>query len=429
MTALPAASAAPTGRQLLALSLPAIAIGVLSAGMLWLLDEAAHLLEGALWEVLPDAVGVDGADWFWILGILTLTGLAVGLVVWLAPGHGGHDSATVELVAPVLRPTALPGVAIAVLLGLAGGVSLGPESPIIAINTALAVALLARLAPAVPQDLIIMITAAGTIGAMFGTPVAAALIFTGLVAGIRGGGALWDKLFLPLVAAGAGAATTGLLGGPMVVLALPEYAGPAPIDFLTGVLVAAVATGLGVVATFVFPHLHRAFRALKHPVAYLTLGGALLGVLGIIGGPVTLFKGLTQMGDLLELDLGIGALVVVIVVKLAALLVAATAGFRGGRIFPAVFIGVAVGLLAVAVVPSIPLPLAIACGVVGIVLVVGRDGWLALFLGVAVGGDIRLLPVLCIVVLPAWLITRAVPEMIVHAPVAQAESEPAHGGA
>jgi H+/Cl- antiporter ClcA len=415
---------APSGRMLITLSLPALLLGVLSSLVLWLLDQAAHLLEGALWEEIPHALGIDPGGWGWILGILTLTGLAVGVVIWLAPGHGGHDSATVELVAPVLPLRALPGVAAAVLLGLAGGVSLGPESPIIAINTAIAVALVARLAPRVPHDLVLMITAAATIGAMFGTPVAAALIFTGLVAGIRGGAHLWDKLFLPLVAAGAGAVTTGFLGGPTMALALPEYAGPVPIDFLTGTIIAAAATGLGVVATVVFPHLHRAFRRLRHPVLALGLGGLILGLLGILGGPVTLFKGLTQMQDLLTADLAVGSLVIVVLVKLAALLISATAGFRGGRIFPAVFIGVAVGLLASSLVPSIPLPLAVACGVLGIVLVVGRDGWLALFLAVAIGGDVRLLPLLCIVVLPVWLIVRAVPEMIVH-PSANAPGEPA----
>lgn len=64
--------------------------------------------------------------------------------------------------------------------------SLGPENPIIAINTALLVALVARLWPRVPTDLVVMLAAAATIGALFGTPVAAALVFTGVVAGFPG---------------------------------------------------------------------------------------------------------------------------------------------------------------------------------------------------------------------------------------------------
>ncbi len=92
--------------------------------------------------------------------------------------------------------------------------SLGPENPIIAINVALAIALVARLWPKVPAKLIMAIAAAATVGALFGTPVAAALIFTGVMAAAPGGGALWDKLFLPLVAAGAGSITMKLLGAP-----------------------------------------------------------------------------------------------------------------------------------------------------------------------------------------------------------------------
>ena len=65
-----------------------------------------------------------------------------------------------------------------------------------------------------------------------------------------------------------------------------------------------------------------------------------------------------------------------------ALVVAAAAGFRGGRIFPAVFIGAAAGLVVQSLVPDLPVLVAVACGVLGAVLAVGRDGWLALFIAV-----------------------------------------------
>jgi H+/Cl- antiporter ClcA len=125
-----------------------------------------------------------------------------------------------------------------------------------------------------------------------------------------------------------------------------------------------------------------------------------------------MFKGLTQMGQLLEdpTQYDPGQLAAIAGIKIVALLVAASALFRGGRIFPAAFIGVALGLLGNALVPSIPLGLAMACGIIGIVLVVARDGWLALFIAVGVAGDISLLPILCVVILPAWLLVSAAPE-------------------
>jgi len=48
------------------------------------------------------------------------------------------------------------------------------------------------------------------------------------------------------------------------------------------------------------------------------------------------------------------------------------------------------------------------------VLAVSRDGWISLFIAVAVTGSIPVLPVLCIAVLPAWLLVSRGPEMIVH---------------
>jgi H+/Cl- antiporter ClcA len=299
---------------------------------------------------------------------------------------------------------------------LAGGVSLGPENPIIAINTGLLVAIVARLWKAVPTPLVIMITAAGTIGALFGTPVAAALVFTGVVGGIAGGGALWDKLFLPLVAAAAGSITMTLLARPTFAIPLPAYDSVQVGDLLSAAVIASVAALLGIGAAAVFPRVHGAFRLLRNPVFYVTVGGVLLGILGAIGGPITLFKGLEQTGELAtnRADYSAGQLALIVVVKLVALVIAAAAGFRGGRIFPAVFIGTAVGVLANALVPGIPVALAIGAGVLGLVLAVSRDGWIALFIAAAVTGSFVVLPVLCIAILPTWLIVSRAPEMIVH---------------
>jgi H+/Cl- antiporter ClcA len=414
-----------TVRRLLALSVPAVVVGVVSALVLYGIEELAGVLEHGIWSGLPGAIGVDPASGWWIFGVLTATGFVIGLLIWLLPGHGGQDSATVELISPPLRLGALPSLAIVTVLALAGGVSLGPEGPIIAINTGIVVALAARLWPKIPTDLVVMVTAAGTIGALFGTPVAAALVFTGVVGAIKGQGALWDKLFLPLLAASAGAITMTLLAAPQFAVDVPAYDSVAPIDLVSAMVIAVVAAAVGLAGAAAMPRLHRAFRLLRNPVFYVTAGGILLGILGAIGGPITLFKGLTQTGELVadRADYAVGTLVLIVVVKIVALIISAAAGFRGGRIFPSVFIGAAVGVLANALVPSIPPGLAVAAGVLGMVLAVSRDGWIALFVGVAVSGGMAVLPVLCIAILPTWLLVSRGPEMIVH-PAAAAAPTP-----
>ena len=99
------------------------------------------------------------------------------------------------------------------------------------------------------------------------------------------------------------------------------------------------------------------------------------------------------------------------------MLVAATAGFRGGRIFPTVFIGVALGMLANSLFSSVPVGMAVACSILGLVLVITRSGWLAIFLAAVVVPNPLILVILCVAVLPAWLLTRGAPEMKADATV------------
>jgi H+/Cl- antiporter ClcA len=405
-----------TTRLLLTLSIPAVVVGVIAALGLFGVEALVAFVEHWLWSTVPAAVGVDPSSGWWIFGVLSVIGLAVGLVVWLVPGHGGQDSATVELIAPPPRLSALPSIMIVAVLGLAGGVSLGPEAPIIAINTGILVALVRWLWPRIPVELVVVVTAAGTIGALFGTPVAAALVFTSVVGAVRREGALWDKLFLPLLSAAAGALTMSLLATPHFTIDLPAYDNVAPADLVSAAGIAAVAAVLGLAAAAVFPRIHQSFRLLRNPALYVAVGGVLLGLLGVIGGPITLFKGLTQMGELVanREDYAPGTLVLIVAVKVVALVISAAAGFRGGRIFPAVFIGVAIGILASALIPSIPPTIAIAGGVLGMVLAISREGWISIFIAVAVTGSITVLPVLCIAILPTWLLISRGPEMIIH---------------
>lgn len=422
------ANGAPPIRTLARLAVPAAIVGVVSALVLWVLDELAAVLEDGVWTTLPKAIGVDPSSGWWIFGVLSLTGLAVGLVVWLVPGHGGPDTATTELIAPPLRIGLLPSLLLVTVLALAGGVSLGPENPIIAINSGLLVALFARLWPKIPTNLVVMITASGTIGALFGTPVAAALVFTGVVAALKTGGAVWDRLFLPLVAAAAGSITMTLLAHPSFVIPMPAYTNPTIVDVLSALVIGVIATLIGLVAVYAFPIAHRLFHSIGNPAIYITLGGVVLGVLGAIGGPITLFKGLAQMGELVtnRADYSVGQLAIIVAVKVVALVIAAAAGFRGGRIFPAVFIGAAIGVLANALIPSIPLPVAVASGVLGLTLAAARDGWIAIFIAADVTGSVTVLPLLCLVILPTWLMVSRAPLMLIRPkptqPVAQAPS-------
>lgn len=403
----------PRARTMLVLSVPALIIGVFSSLILIAVMKVAAVLQNALWTTLPARFGMNMNSPVWILLMLTLTGIAVGLIIRYMPGHAGPDPATEPLIGAPVAIMALPGLLLALIIGLAGGVSLGPEHPIMGINIALAVAIGARFLPRVSALDWTILAAAGTIGALFGTPVAAALIFSQMLNG-SGDVPLWDRLFAPLMAAAAGALTTDLFFHPDFSLPVAQYAELRFVDIFSGAVVTAIAIALGMVAVWCLPHAHRLMHRLKHPVLVLGSGGFLLGLLGLAGGEITLFKGLDEMRQLaLSQSYAVSTLLMFAVVKLAALVIASASGFRGGRIFPVVFVGVALGMMLHQHVETVPAAITLSCAILGMVLVVTRDGWLSLFMAMAVVPDIKLLPLLCIVMLPAWLLLAGKPVMLV----------------
>ncbi|MFF6913921.1 ion channel protein [Streptomyces sp. NPDC012466] len=409
----PSVAPATPARALLPTILPALAVGILSSLVLVGVEVAAEELQDVLWGPLPDALGIGRYSVAWMFVMLFATGVAVGLVVWKAPGHAGPDPATVGLDAPVLPPVVLPGLLLVTALMLAGGPSLGPENPIITVNVALAAWLGARLVPRAPGRVWPALAEAATIGALFGTPVAAALVISEALAVRETRGLLWDNVFAPLTAGMAGALTATLIDHPSFDLDLPSFGRPGWGDLLSAVVVASVGALLGMAIVRSFPYVHGVFRRLRHPMLMLPAGGLVLGALAALGGHLTLFKGLDEIAELARDPDGrsAGEYALLTVVKLAALLVAASCGFRGGRIFPAVFVGTALGLGAHALVSGVHPSVGVSAAVLGLLLAITRQGWVSLFVAAVLVDSPGIIAVLCIASLPAWLLVTGRPQM------------------
>ncbi|VFS79235.1 putative ion channel protein [Raoultella planticola] len=137
----------PRARTMLLLSIPAVIIGIASSLVLIVTMKIAAILQHVIWSSVPLSLGIEASGQLWTIAVLTLTGIAVGLVVRFSPGHAGPDPATESLIGAPISTGALPGLVAALVLGLAGGVSLGPEHPVMVMNIALAVAIGSRLFP------------------------------------------------------------------------------------------------------------------------------------------------------------------------------------------------------------------------------------------------------------------------------------------
>ncbi|MDN3026290.1 chloride channel protein [Streptomyces sp. S.PB5] len=231
--------------------------------------------------------------------------------------------------------------------------------------------------------------------------------------------ALWIIVMLTATGAAVG----------LVVWKVPGHAGPDPATtgldapvlppavlpglLLAAFVIASAAALLGMGAVRAFPYVHGGFSRLRHPMLALPVGGLVLGLLGALGGHLTLFKGLDEVGEIAADPDGwsAGEFATMTVVKLAALLVAASCGFRGGRIFPAVFVGAAFGLCAHALVPAVHPALGVAAGVLGMLLAITRQGWVSLFTAAVLVSSPAILALLCIASLPAWLLVTGRPQM------------------
>jgi len=394
------------------------AIGIPAALVAAVFFVIVHEIEHLLWHDLPDALGYATAPWFLVIGLPTLGAVFVLLARRFLPGDGGHRP--IEGLNAQPTPVAnAAGVALAAIGSLAFGAVLGPEAPLIALGSVVGMAVVPmfRLGPAETR----VLATAGSfsaISALFGGPLVAGLLL--VEAGIGAGAKLIPALLPGLVAAAIG--FTVFIGlGPwagigqvtLVVPGLPAYDGTSVLDLLVGVAV-------GVVAALVIALVRRLALALAGPgerrvgSAVLLIGGGLaIGLLAqgaaALGADPSdvLFSGQAALPDLVAMD-ALGIVVVTALAKAVAYAISLGSGFRGGPVFPAMFLGVAIAMVPVIVLGVSP-TLAVAVGVAGGTAAVTRLPFASiLFAALLIGvGSLDAVPAAVLAAVAAW-VTMAV---------------------
>jgi H+/Cl- antiporter ClcA len=97
-------------------------------------------------------------------------------------------------------------------------------------------------------------------------------------------------------------------------------------------------------------------------------------VIALVAGAETLFSGEHELEVLLAdpESYSARALLLILGGKLVALALSLETGFRGGRIFPVLFIGATVGFITSDVFERVPLAVAVACGMAGAAVAIMR---------------------------------------------------------
>jgi chloride channel protein, CIC family len=349
-----------------------VPVSALAYGFLKLVDE----LQTAFFTSLPKDLGFDAAPAWWPLPLLAAAGVVVALAITRLPGSGGHSPADGFHAGGVTRPIDVPGILLAALGTLSFGVVLGPEAPLILMGSglgALAVRLAARDAPPTATTVIAAAGSFAAISSLLGSPLLGAFLL--LEASGLGGPMLGLVLVPGLLAAGIGMlvfvgldSLTGFGTFSLTIPGLPPAGQPTGAMFLWalvfGVSAALLGRGIQWLALKIRPYVERRMVALMPVVGVLVAGLAIgFGQATDKGSSEVLFSGQSALPGLVGQagEWSVGALLLLVVCKGLAYALSLSS-FRGGPVFPAMFIGAAAGIAA-SHLPGLPLVPAVAMGI------------------------------------------------------------------
>ncbi len=397
-----------------------IPISAVAYGFLALVSE----LQEIVFDDLPGSLFDAGAPAWWPIPWLALCGLLVGLTIRYLPGNGGHSPAFGFVTGGLPVDRELPGIILAALATLSLGAVLGPEAPLIAIGGGLAALTLHLVKKDAPPMALTVLASAGSfaaISSLLGSPLLGAFLIME-AAGV--GGTTLSLVALPgLLASGIGALVfvgldnwTGLGEFSLRLSSVPPAVDPTVATMAWALAIGVVGALLGWVI--------RSIGLWLRPVVHLnrvlvTLGlGVLIGLTATIYQVVSdhsftevLYSGQSALPGLVEhaADYSLGVLILLGVCKMLAYGLSLSA-FRGGPVFPAMFIGAVLGIAA-AELPGMSLAPAIAMGIGAMCAAMLRLPMTsALLATLLLGSDgILVTPQVVVAVAVAFVLTLALP--------------------
>jgi H+/Cl- antiporter ClcA len=308
--------------------------------------------------------------------MLGVAGVLAALTIQYLPGRGGPSPAGGFKLHGPPTPEQLPGVILAALTTLAFGIVLGPEMPSILLGGGLVVLVLRLSRRNLPDQATRVLAASGSfagINALLGNPLVGAFLL--MEASGLGGPMLVLTLLPGLLSAGIGTLIfiglhnwTGLGTFSLSIPGLPHLGSLTVAEFgwalVIGVAAAPVGSGIRWLGRLLHEYAER-WTLWFLPVAGLAIGGLAVGYAEATGNASTdvLFSGQSALPHLIDHASGyaLGALLLLMVCKGVAYGVS-LGSFRGGPVFPAMFIGAAGGM-AMSHLPGLPLVAGVAAGI------------------------------------------------------------------
>jgi len=348
-----------------------VPVSAAAYGFLALVD----YLQKEIFTHLPHGLGFQTAPVWWPLPVLLVGGLIAAAAIKYLPGDGGPSPAGGFKLHGAPTPAQLPGIILAALATLIFGAVLGPEMPLILIGGGLVLVFLRLARREVPEQGRRVLASAGSFAAistLMGSPLLGAFLL--MEASGLGGPMLGVVLVPGLLAAGIGTlvfvgldAWTGLGTFSLAIPGLPHFSRPDVAEFgwalAVGVVAPFIGWGIRWLGRFLHTYAERQ-PLLVLPLAGLAVAGLAIGYAEATGkGPDdVLFSGQSALSPLIQnaSTYTVGTLVLLMLCKALAYGIS-LGSFRGGPIFPALFVGAAGGI-AMSHLPGLPLVPAVAMG-------------------------------------------------------------------
>jgi H+/Cl- antiporter ClcA len=391
----------PALRTTLIATLYGLVAGAAAATVLWLMG----LVLDMVWS---------GSRPRWYVFVMVMAGgvLIAILRRWYA-GEGLSEqieATTRRAHARKARDALLLALMAIVAVGFGGAV--GPEAGILAVVSELSALVSLLIARNAAEERFIAETgAAAALGGLYGSPPGGAMLSQEQREAPR-----W-QIYLAGVAGLLGFLLTAswVLPGNPIRIELPEHVSMRDgADMLGAILPAMVGAATGFLFVLMLPQIEKHLGRLVNIHLQTIVGTALFAALAACF-PILLFSGHHELDAMLHWaqDAGMGALLVLALLKALALALCLASGWRGGAAFPLLFIGAAAGAATLVLIPQIPVTVALVAGM-SAALTIGMGRPIAAMLIAVLLIGPAALGSLCVGCLVGWAASSLAPAPKLH---------------
>lgn len=326
---------------------------------LWaLLGLIGGSIAGVYWITLESLMHfVEGIEGWMVIPLMTFAGLIAGLIIhWIGdPGEIHLIVNNIRFNKGKLNPKNNPSMILSSLVCVAAGGSLGPEAPLVQVtgSTGTWLGKLFRLKGEKLRTYSIAGMASG-FTALFGAPLGGSLFAVEILHHKH-----MLEYYRAVIPALVASCFSYIVFALIIHLGLgptwnfPQYSYEGIFDFGYAFGIAVIGSLVAWIFIYCTKSCKKAFEAVPMPIyVKTTIGGLILGLIGF-GFPITRYFGHHEINELIGLNLTWEALLLILGMKILAISVTVTSGWRGGFIIPLFFVGTCLGLVLCELVPGL----------------------------------------------------------------------------